>query len=286
MNNTTTTSKFTLARRMTAWWRQRREARARAGLLVRCPPATVAAAQVPAAVRAAWVAAAPEAFPGLRVDDASWLRCTLALAQFFEACRLQRAHGACALPSKGGDSVWHAWLQQDPSGLTRWQRAYFDHEVEHHEAESLGAPLDECLARTWVGACRSEGLNPLGPRLPLVFALDGLLALPTGWAYRFERSGLVHRDIDGFGRTGGAGLLHASVAGAGLVGLGLLSEPELQALRRQQVGGNGGDGGSGWVSSDGAATGGGNCDGGSASCSSGSSCGGSSCGGGGCGGGG
>lgn len=284
MNTTTTTDKFNLARRMGAWWRQQRETRARAGLLARCPPAAVAAAQVPSEVKAAWHQLAPDEFPGLRVDDASWLRCTLALAQFFEACRLQRAHGACALPSKAADSVWHAWLQADPAGLACWQRAYFDNEVAHQEAHALGAPLDECLARTWVGACRSEGLSPLGPRLPLVFAVDGLLALPTGWAYRFERSGLVHRDIDGFGRTGGAGVLHASVAGAGLVGLGLLSEPELQALRRQQAGG---DGGSAGVSSDGGTAYGSSCDAGSSGgCSSGSSCGGSSCGGGGCGGGG
>lgn len=270
MNNTTTTTSFNLPRRLHAWWREQRSARQRADLMRRCPPATVAAAQVPAAIQAAWVQQAPEAFPGLPIDALSWLRCTLALAQFFEACRLQRAHGACALPSKGADSVWHVWLQVDPAGLSRWQQAFFDHEVAHHEAAALRAPLDTCLARTWVGACRSEGLSPLGPRLPLVFALDDLLALPTGWAYRFEGAGLVHRDIDGFGRAHGRAVLHAAVAGAGLVGLGLLSDEELQALRRQQAGGDGGVTGLG---ADGSS-----CDGDGGSCSAGSSCG-SGCGG-------
>lgn len=278
MTNTTTTSRFNLPRRLGAWWRQAREDRQRAAWRRRCPPATVAAAQIPPEVHAAWQAHAPAAFPGLRVDEGAWLRCSLALAQFFEACRLQRAQGACALPSKAADSVWHVWLEADPAGLADWQQRYFDQDTPHREADALGAPLDDCLARTWVGACRSEGLSPLGPRLPLVFALDGQLGLPTGWAYRFERQGLVHRDIDSAGQPARAAVLHAAVAGAGLVGLGLLSEAELQALRRQQAGG---DGSGVTVASDG-----GSCDAGSANCSSGSSCGGSSCGGGGCGGGG
>lgn len=276
MDTSSHTTPLNLPQRVGAWWRERRQARERPALLRRCPPATVAASQIPAAVRAAWAQQAPEACPGLRVDDDAWLRCSLALAQFFEACRLQRAHGACALPSRAADAVWHVWLATDPDGLARWQQRFFDQQVPHRDAGSLGAPLDECLARTWVGACAGEGLNPLGPRLPLLFALDGMLALPTGWAYRFERTGLVHRDIDGFGRTHGPGVLHAAVAGTGLVGLGLLGEAELQAWRRQQQAQGGGSSGGGAASSDG-----GSCDGAGSGDCGGSSCGGSSCGGGG-----
>ena len=280
MNISSTPASFNLPRRVGAWWRQQRQRRERPALLRRCPPATVAAGQMPASLRSAWAQRAPHECPGLRVDDDAWLRCSLALAQFFEACRLQRLHGACALPSRAADSVWHVWLATDPDGLRQWQQRFFDLLVPHREADALGAPLDDCLARTWVGACTSEGLSPLGPRLPLVFELDGMLALPTGWAYRFERLGLVHRDIDGFGRARGAGVLHAAVAGTGLVGLGLLGEAELQAWRRQQQLSGGGSACGGVGSADGASTG---CDGGSSSgdCGGGSSCGGSGCGGGG-----
>lgn len=278
MTHSQPTTSLSLPRRFGAWWRQRRHVRQRPALLRRCPPATVAASQVPPEVRAAWAQQAPDECPGLRVDDDSWLRCSLALAQFFEACRLQRHHGACALPSRAADSVWHAWLMTDAAGLAGWQHRFFDLEIPHREAPALDAPLDECLARTWVGACTSEGLSPLGPHLPLVFALDGMLALPAGWAYRFERGGLVHRDIDGFGRPRGAGVLHATVAGTSLVGLGLLGEAELQAWRRQQQMQGGGSACGGAATVDGAP-----CDGGSSGgdCSAGSSCGGSGCGGGG-----
>jgi hypothetical protein len=268
MNNTTTKTKFSLTSRIGAWWARQMEPQQQLALRKRCPPATVAAGQIPPAVRTAWAREAPDEFPGLPVDDAAWLRCSLGFAQFLEACRLQQ--GACALPSKAADSVWHVWLRVDPAGLADWQQRFFGRVVEHREAEALGVPLEEGLARTWVGACRSEGLSVLGPKLPLVFALDGLLRLPTGWAYGRWRGKLVHRQIDGFGRGSGNAVVHAALAGSGLFALGLLSEAELQALRRRQSSGDGG-------SSSGSSSDGGGCDCGS---SCGSSCG-SGCGGGG-----
>jgi len=269
MNNTTTNTRFSLSTRIGGWWAQRRESSEAVALRKRCPPATLAAEQIPPAVRTAWVQQAPEEFPGLAVNDGAWLRCSLGLAQFFEACRLQREQGPCALPSKAADSVWHAWLKLDPAGLADWQQRYFGRVVEHRESADLGAPLDDCLARTWVGACRSEGHSPLDRCLPLLFALDGLLRLPTGWAYRHEKGALVHRQIDGFGQPGGDAFVHAAVAAGGLAALGLVSEAELAAQRRRQSDGGSSCGGS-WDA-------GGSCD---ASDASGSSCG-SSCGGGG-----
>lgn len=266
-----TTTTFSL-HRLGIWWARRAEAGRAQKLRRRCPQATIAAARIPPAVRAAWAHQAPDEFPGLPVDDAAWLRCSLGLAQFFEACRLQRGAGACALPSKAADSVWHVWLRIDAAGLAGWQQRQFGRVVEHREAADLGAPLDDCLARTWAGACRSEGLALLGPRLPLLFALDGMLQLPTGWAYRHEGDTLVHRQIDGFGRPSGAVVAHAALAGGGLVALGLISEAELAAARRRQGDSGGSNCGGGWTSGD-------RCDAGSDSgCSA--SCG-SSCGGGG-----
>lgn len=266
MNNTTTKTRFSLG----AWWARQREAGQAHSLRKRCPPATLAAEQISPAVRTAWAHHAPEEFPGLAVSDGAWLRCSLGLAQFFEACRLQRDQGPCALPSKAADSVWHVWLKLDPAGLASWQERYFGRVVEHRESADLSAPLDDCLARTWVGACRSEGQSPLVPNLPLVFALDGLLRLPTGWAYQHKQGALVHRQIDGFGQASGAAFTHASVAAGGLVALGLVSEAELISLRRQQGGdGGGATGSSGDASSCSSSAG----DGG---CSCGSGCGGGS----------
>jgi hypothetical protein len=283
MNNTTTTT-FNLANRLGAWMGRRREARFQQRLHRHCAAAVKAAQQIPPAVRTAWARTAPQEFPGLAVDDAAWLRCTTGLAQFFEACRLQQVQGPCALPSKAADSVWHAWLHSDPAGLTDWQQRCFGQVVEHREAAALGAPLDECLARTWAGACRSEGRSLIGRRLPFVFALDGLMQLPTGWAYGHERGELVHRQIDGFGQPTGASVAHAALGAAGLATLGLLSASEAEALRRRRddgSGATGGDGGFSWGGcSVGDGSGGCSSDGGGGS-ACGSGCGGSGCGGGG-----
>ena len=198
-----------------------------------CPPAAIAARQIPPAIRTAWQRRAADELPGLVADDATWVQSAVALAQFFEACRLQRDAGPCALPSRAADSVWHVWLRADPAGLADWQQGLFGQVVEHRESADLGAPLDKCLARTWVGACRAEGRSPLAPRLPWVFALDGQLRLPTGWAYAFERGRLVHRQIDGFGRPGGAVHEHGAMAGVGLAALGLLKASEVEQMRRR-----------------------------------------------------
>lgn len=271
--NTTTTTKFSLTHRLGAWLARRREARFRQHLQRHCAAALRAADQIPATVRAAWARSAADELPGLAVDDATWLRCSTGLAQFFEACRLQQALGPCALPSKAADSVWHAWLRHDAADLAAWQQRHFGRTVEHREAEALGAPLEECLARTWAGACRSEGRSLVARRLPLVFALDGLLRLPTGWAYGHEGGELVHRQIDGFGQPGGVAVAHAALGAAGLATLGLLSAAEVEALRRRRSDDSGGDGGFSWGASfgDGSDAGDGGCsgDGGGSSCGSG-----------------
>lgn len=275
MSATSTAARSNITARIGAWWRQQRQPQHQQALRGRCPPATVAAAQIPADVRAAWAQQAPEEFPGLAVDEGSWLRCSLALAQFFEACRLQHEQGPCALPSKAADSVWHVWLKFDPTGLADWQQRYFGRVVEHREAADLGEPLDDCLARTWVGACRSEGLSPMGRRLPMLFSLDGQLGLPTGWAYAHRKGAVVHQEIDGFGRAAGAFHEHPRLAAGGLVALGLLTALEVEDFQRRLRDNSGGssDGGYAGSSSSDCATPSG--DGG------GCSCGGSGCGGGG-----
>ncbi|MDR7267747.1 hypothetical protein J2X20_000376 [Pelomonas saccharophila] len=264
---------------------QRQIANAWRRLQRQCPPAALAAQQIAPQVRAAWQAEVAKTLPGFAVQAASWPYCATGLAQFFEASRLQRDAGPCALPSRAADSVWHAWLKVDPGGLAAWQQRFFGRVIEHRESADLGAPVDECLARTWAAACRSEGRSALAPRLPLVFALDAQLRPPTGWAYTFERGRLVHRQIDGFGETRGMGMQHAALAGTGLAALGLLSAGEAETMRRRAAaaasGSTGGDGSFfGWGGFD-SGSGSGDCSSSSSSdggggCSCGSSCGGGS----------
>ena len=237
--------------------------------------------EIPGSVRTYWLAHAGAEVPGWQPSEADWPFAAGALMQFFDACR-----GApdCALPSRAADSLWHLWLAHDSAGLASFQRQHFGREMPHVEGE--GMDLEAGLARCWVQACRSEGLSPLGDRLPLVFAADKMLATPTGWAYDRGPYQIVHRDLDARGQPGGEFHAHQGLMLAGLAGMGLLYAHELEAVPRRKLGGDSGSScGSSYLGSTCGTSSSGDCsassDAGSAgcNCSSGSSCG-SSCGGG------
>ena len=210
----------------------------RASLRRRCASAHEAAAAIPREIHREWVARAGVELRGLRVDELTWLYCSVALAQFFEVCSNEPRQGSCALPSKAADSVWHVWLAVDPAGLSAWQREHFGRELPHREHGALGGPAEASLARTWVGACRSQRINALGPQMPLVFELDRQLSVPGGWSYRHEGGALVHRRLDAAGQPTGSPVPHPGVLGGSLLALGLVSEAELAEYQRRNDAGS------------------------------------------------
>lgn len=265
------------------WMQGRAARRVREDLRRRCPVAAAAAEALPDSLRETWAARASEEFGPLRTDPEAWALASAALAQFFEVCRLQATSGEalpCGLPSRAADSVWHVALRWHQGALSAWQLRHFGRVVEHRENAALGVPVDEALARTWVWACRSEGIPPSSSGLPLVFTVDRRLNMPGGWAYSFDprRLGLSHQDIDERGRLQTASYLPAALTLSALGAAGLLTAVEhaqadelhaavlARAARRKQ------DGGSCGSSCGGSSDGGGD--------SGGSSCGGG-CGGGG-----
>ena len=70
------------------------------------------------------------------------------------------------------------------------------------------------LRRTWRHACRLEGIDPKNPdRLPRLFAIDVLLAIPDGFRYDLD---CARKD----GTAGGADSFCASGFGCGGSGCG------------------------------------------------------------------
>lgn len=268
---TTTTRNAATAQGWRGWFLKLKIDRRQADLRRRCRRHADALAQIPPHVRQFWLDEATDELPGWQPTEADWVIAAGALMEFFDCCRMKTTALACALPSKAADSVWHLWLKHDPAGLAEFQQRVFRMQVPHQEADELGTDLESALAQSWTLACRSEGLSPLGRRLPLMFAADWLLRVPTGWAYSCGYQGQVrHQDIDGLGCLTGRYKPHVGLAAASLAGLGLLTMDEAaMAERRKQAMENGGGGSSCGSSGDGG-------------CSCGSSCG-SGCGGGGCG---
>lgn len=109
------------------------------------------------------------------------------LQQFFRICTHAPAQFN-AMPSKAVDAAWHAFIL-DTRAYQRYCRQAFGQLLHHTPAEALPAGqaparLRQGLRRTWLGACRDEGLNPRQPdRLPLLFALDAELGIAGGYRY-------------------------------------------------------------------------------------------------------
>lgn len=243
------------------------------------------AREIPESIKRAWMESGPKEFEGMPVSERAWVIAATALMEFFEAAG--RSSKTMALPSLGADSVWHAWLREDPKGLKAFCERRFGRALEHTEKERLGVSLEEGIANCWGACCALEGRGPLKRDLPWVFEADRRMGMPGGWAYEVSREGkLAHRDLSPEGEPAGMPIEHVALTAMFLAGLGWVSHSEAmahEAARRKAASGS--DGSScGIASVSGSSCGSSaSCGDGSGSCSGGSSCG-SSCGGGGCGG--
>jgi hypothetical protein len=106
------------------------------------------------------------------------------LRQYFYACS-RSGRQFVAMPSQAVDAMWHAFILH-----TRLYRDWCDlalgRFLHHTPAEALGQrpERNDGLRRAWYWACKDEAINPRTPtRLPLLFALDGKLAIPGGFLY-------------------------------------------------------------------------------------------------------
>ena len=120
-----------------------------------------------------------------------------------------------AMPSQAVDVAWHEFIL-----FTRGYQAFcsvvIGRFLHHTPAEHMasGEVARQGLRRTWLYACRQEGGDPKRPdRLPRLFAIDALLAIPDGFRYDLD---CARRD----GTAGGADSFCASDFGCGTSGCG------------------------------------------------------------------
>jgi len=124
-----------------------------------------------------------------QLDDTQVRQVERGLRQFFLASA--RADGKfVAMPSKVVDALWHEFILYTRGYEAFCQRA-FGRMLHHTPADVMPPPAKRRedqrfagLRRAWYWSCKEEGINPHKPsRLPLLFALDGLLAIPGGYHY-------------------------------------------------------------------------------------------------------
>jgi len=92
------------------------------------------------------------------------------------------------MPSQAVDVAWHEFIL-----FTRAYQAYCARAIgrflHHTPTEAMKTPTlaQEGIRRAWRLACAKEGIAPAAPtRLPLLFAIDGLLAIEDGYRYSLD----------------------------------------------------------------------------------------------------
>jgi hypothetical protein len=107
-----------------------------------------------------------------------------ALREYFHLCR-KAGRRLLAMPSQVVDVAWHEFIlfTRNYDAFCRKSLGRFLH---HTPTEAMPAPTlaSDGIKRTWRLACRRAGIDPLAATsLPLLFAIDGRLAIPDGFNY-------------------------------------------------------------------------------------------------------
>lgn len=124
------------------------------------------------------------------------------LKDYFHLCALAGRRRLVAMPSQVVDDAWHEFIL-----FTRAYEAFcgkaLGRYLHHTPAEAMGGRerVQESLRRAWRLACAKERIDPKKPtRLPLLFALDGLLGIADGFHYLPDcsRTGATRLGDSGF----------------------------------------------------------------------------------------
>lgn len=106
------------------------------------------------------------------------------LRDYFHLCNRARKR-MVAMPSQVVDVAWHEFIL-----FTRAYKAFCDKALgrflHHTPAEAMNTPTlaQEGIKRAWRLACAKEKISPSSPvRLPLLFAIDGMLGIEDGFKY-------------------------------------------------------------------------------------------------------
>ncbi|MCP5267493.1 MAG: hypothetical protein H6943_00500 [Zoogloeaceae bacterium] len=109
------------------------------------------------------------------------------LKQYFHLCNAA-GQQMVAMPSQVVDDAWHEFIL-----FTRAYQRYCEQALgrflHHTPAEAMSSPTvaQDGIKRAWRLACQREGINPKQPaKLPLLFAIDGLLGISNGFRYQLD----------------------------------------------------------------------------------------------------
>lgn len=110
-----------------------------------------------------------------------------ALRDYFHICA-QAKNRMVAMPSQVVDVAWHEFILSTRS-YEAFSKKAIGRFLHHTPTEVMKTPTiaQEGIKRVWRLACAKEGISPSRPdRLPLLFAIDGLLNIADGYRYSLD----------------------------------------------------------------------------------------------------
>jgi len=123
----------------------------------------------------------PNLTPGQQIQVFEGLR------QWFMVCN--RAGGRfVSMPSQVVDDAWHAFILFTRN-YEQFCRKAFGRFLHHTPAEAMAnqTTATDGIRRAWRIACHLEKIDPQAPRrLPMLFAMDAVLAVPGGFYYELN----------------------------------------------------------------------------------------------------
>ena len=123
-----------------------------------------------------------EKYPHLSDDEVTLV--FNALRDYFHICNLAKRR-MVSMPSQVVDVAWHEFIL-----FTRHYNSFCEKAIgrflHHTPTVAMKSPTlaQDGIKRAWRLACAKERIDPADPgRLPLIFAIDGMLAIEDGFRY-------------------------------------------------------------------------------------------------------
>jgi len=109
------------------------------------------------------------------------------LRDYFRICHRAK-NRMVSMPSQVVDDAWHEFILSTRIYEKFCSKA-LGRFLHHTPAEAMSTPTlaKDGIKRSWRLACALEQINPKKPvRLPLIFAMDGLLNIDNGYTYQLD----------------------------------------------------------------------------------------------------
>jgi hypothetical protein len=109
------------------------------------------------------------------------------LRDYFRICH-QAKNRMVSMPSQVIDDAWHEFILSTRI-YEKFCAKAMGRFLHHTPAEAMATPAiaKNGIKRSWRLACALERINPKKPvRLPLIFAMDGLLNISNGFIYQLD----------------------------------------------------------------------------------------------------